>query len=272
MAQKRGGSPLGFPPFLRHPYFFLMFNCVHSPVFSGLHLLRSPISEVFPLARSQDMSCCWSAVTYEDPTPFIDEVSKSCPSLIVSPCHDQDTTDEGTPKKPHWHVVVKFARAVGSFKALAVLRPFSPANNHVEPCDPHAMVLYVTHETDAARAAGKPVYSGGVFLGDFVELRRRALSKKDKRSKVPTFEVNRDYDYLRKVVELCGSGFSTYSGILSYALNDSTLTDFSVWLFRNSYNVMQIVGAFSNAYSVQSSPNIADRLLNAVQDGRLDIE
>lgn len=42
------------------------------------------------------------------PANWREVLAESCVPAIVSPLHDKDTNPDGTPKKPHWHVMLMF--------------------------------------------------------------------------------------------------------------------------------------------------------------------
>lgn len=52
----------------------------------------------------------WTFVVYEDsaPSDWRERLSSECVPMFISPYHDQDTNPDGTPKKPHWHIVVMY--------------------------------------------------------------------------------------------------------------------------------------------------------------------
>lgn len=45
----------------------------------------------------------------ESPDDWIDQLQNTGLQFVVSPLHDKDTNPDGTPKKPHWHVIVSWS-------------------------------------------------------------------------------------------------------------------------------------------------------------------
>lgn len=52
----------------------------------------------------------WTFVVYADSAPedWRRILAEACVPMFVSPYHDADVNPDGTPKKPHWHVVVMY--------------------------------------------------------------------------------------------------------------------------------------------------------------------
>lgn len=46
--------------------------------------------------------------------------------------HDRDTEDDGTPKKPHWHIVIKYPHPRWN---TALAKDLGIAENYIKPCD-----------------------------------------------------------------------------------------------------------------------------------------
>ena len=53
----------------------------------------------------------WSFIVYPDSAPadWIEQLQFTGLPFCISPLHDKDTNPDGTPKKPHWHVLVCYA-------------------------------------------------------------------------------------------------------------------------------------------------------------------
>ena len=57
--------------------------------------------------------------------------------------HDKDKAEDGQPKKPHWHVVVRFKNAVWN---TAIAKELGIAPNYLEACkDVDGALLYLVH-------------------------------------------------------------------------------------------------------------------------------
>lgn len=61
--------------------------------------------------KRQDTRCrTFATVVYPDSAPdgWQDLLSGMCIPAMISPLHDKDLNPDGTPKKPHWHVILAF--------------------------------------------------------------------------------------------------------------------------------------------------------------------
>ena len=54
-------------------------------------------------------SCIWSTISYLD-SSSISDISESLNShfipAVISPLHCKDINDDGSPKKPHFHILI----------------------------------------------------------------------------------------------------------------------------------------------------------------------
>lgn len=70
---------------------------------------------------------------------------------VISPVHDRDVTEEGEPKKAHYHVVLAFHSLKSLKQVLELLEPFGIA--HVEPIhDKRAYIRYLVHLDTPSKA------------------------------------------------------------------------------------------------------------------------
>lgn len=95
--------------------------------------------------RAGKRARAWTAMAYPESVEpnWMDKLSEQLVEALVSPLHDKDVwTDEdeaenpahaaGTPKKPHWHIVVSFknpctyAKAKEIFDAIGAVTPPEP--------------------------------------------------------------------------------------------------------------------------------------------------
>lgn len=62
------------------------------------------------LLKSDIRKRAFSAVVYPESLPdgWLDKLKESCDQVIISPLHDKDENPDGKPKKPHYHVIMKF--------------------------------------------------------------------------------------------------------------------------------------------------------------------
>lgn len=69
----------------------------------------------------------------------------------ISPLHDKDLKEDGTPKKAHWHVIFAFQRMKTVEQVLSLVEPFGI--HHVEPVhDLKAYTRYLVHMDSPEKA------------------------------------------------------------------------------------------------------------------------
>lgn len=112
----------------------------------------------------------WVGVLYPDSAPddWADRLTNEGVPACVSPLHDQDTNADGTPKKPHWHVLlvwdgpIAYETAKAVMDAIgAVMPPKNPKPGEVKPwavtVRGSARYLCHTDNPDKARYAPEDV-------------------------------------------------------------------------------------------------------------------
>ena len=81
----------------------------------------------------------------------------------ISPLHDKDVKEDGTPKKPHYHIIVGFRRKVPDYKDFksyikevgGVVPPYNECIVH----DIEELDEYMSHDENCKSAEGKAVYN-----------------------------------------------------------------------------------------------------------------
>lgn len=82
------------------------------------------------------MSPTWLFLVWEESAPpdWMDKLGQIGIEGFVSPLHNLDVDDDGQPKKPHWHVMLRWPKGRTTYKnALAWARRIYPDVPHVEP-------------------------------------------------------------------------------------------------------------------------------------------
>lgn len=84
--------------------------------------IRNPPQDEKPQVEKKKYACC---ILYPDSTTYnvdsiISELANQHISFAVSPCHDRDVKEDGSPKKPHYHLLVAYSNAttLNNFKSL----------------------------------------------------------------------------------------------------------------------------------------------------------
>lgn len=86
-----------------------------------------------PRRNDEASSRVWNILLYpDDPSQsFAINALKGTAYSCVGILHDKDINDDGTPKKPHYHIVLKFANA----RSLSVVaNELRIDTNYLEPC------------------------------------------------------------------------------------------------------------------------------------------
>lgn len=91
------------------------------------------------------------AVLYPDDTSHCQCIDKLATShyRYIAILHDMDTFEDGTKKKPHWHVVIKFNQARWN---TAVAEELGISVNYLEACKSFdGSLLYLVHAEDETK-------------------------------------------------------------------------------------------------------------------------
>ena len=88
----------------------------------------------------------WGIVMYPDSRPanWKEILDENLTPYFVSPEHDKDVNGDGTPKKPHWHIVLMYSTP----KRVEQVKPIADALNAPAPEMLHNLkgaVRYLTH-------------------------------------------------------------------------------------------------------------------------------
>lgn len=122
-------------------------------------------------AKRGQRSRNWTFVAYPDSVPedWREKLDDEHLQWIESPLHDSDVNADGTPKKPHWHVMVIFS----SVKTYAQAKEIADLTNGTVPQvvkDKRAMVRYFVHmdnpEKTQYNVSDLIAHGGADILGD----------------------------------------------------------------------------------------------------------
>lgn len=106
------------------------------------------------ISQTDQRSTTWTFLAYPESVPenWIEILKSLHIPFIVSPLHDKDLKPDGTTKKPHYHIIVRF-RSKKSFKQIkeGVCDPLG--GPHPQPVfDFPMMVRYLAHLDDPEKA------------------------------------------------------------------------------------------------------------------------
>lgn len=110
-------------------------------------------------------------IVYCTPYDFLDKLTdKTSVSRYIAIYHDKDLKSDGSPKEPHYHIIVTFQNphfVNGVRKICPELRQELDCTILVEPVfDKCQSFLYLTHETEEAIDEGKPLYDSNLLLSN----------------------------------------------------------------------------------------------------------
>lgn len=150
----------------------------------------------------------WTFVLYPESAPedWRDQIDAHHVSWAASPLHDKDTNPDGTPKKPHWHVMI----------AYESLKSFDQANEISVPIkgticqmvkSPRAMVRYFAHMDNPEKAQYEKrdiLTRGGFDLEDMLKTSNQTK-----------------YDALKEMIQYCiDADVLEYEDLLVYAMHN----------------------------------------------------
>lgn len=96
----------------------------------------------------------WSIVLYPDSVPadWLEQLQKRGIKCAISPLHDRDTNADGSPKKPHWHLILAYDGPTTMSNVQSLSREFN-GPEYVLPLDHvRGMYRYFTHADNPEKA------------------------------------------------------------------------------------------------------------------------
>lgn len=88
----------------------------------------------------------WTFIVYPDSAPenWREIINDTHIPWVESPCHDKDKNPDGSPKKPHWHVMISFEGPITRNKIKEIIEPLnSPEPEKVGSAK--GMIRYFAH-------------------------------------------------------------------------------------------------------------------------------
>lgn len=95
----------------------------------------------------------WWFILYPESAPddFIDQLTNEMVPCVISPLHDKDIHKDGTLKKPHYHILLRYDGNTTYNHVLELTRRYN-ATIPLIPNSPSAAFQYLTHENDPSKA------------------------------------------------------------------------------------------------------------------------
>jgi hypothetical protein len=101
----------------------------------------------------KERSLYFAFLLYQEsaPSDWLDTLSGFHVPALVSPLHDNDMHDDGTQKKPHWHIILMFPTVKSIPQVIDLLSPFGI--HHVEVVHSRKVYTrYLCHLDDPDKA------------------------------------------------------------------------------------------------------------------------
>lgn len=118
----------------------------------------------------------WTFVLYPESCPADWEESLIGTPFVRSPLHDNDLNPDGTPKKPHWHVLVSF-QSPRSYEQIKELTDALKAPSPQSCKDTRALCRYFLHLDNPEKAQYKRedlLVGGGFDIDTALKLSKSA--------------------------------------------------------------------------------------------------
>lgn len=128
------------------------------------------------ITKCYGKSQTWAGVMYQDSAPpdWEDKLRMIGVAFAVSPLHDQDKTQDGHLKKPHWHIILHWSRGSTTYKtAEGITRGVLCGTIPIPLVSPRGYYRYFCHLDNPKKAQydSKDIVTGNGFdIGDFLEL------------------------------------------------------------------------------------------------------
>lgn len=156
----------------------------------------------------------------------------------ISPLHDKDSKEDGTPKKPHYHIIVGFRRKVPEYKDFkshikeygGVVPPYNLCIVH----DIEVLDKYLYHDENCESAEGKAFYNEeDVFRSETWDI-SAYITYTDKREK----KSENAKKALREIICYCSKTKCSFSELVDNFVEDS---DTLGVIMTNAYAITQYI-------------------------------
>lgn len=115
-----------------------------------------------------------------------DVLAEMCVPAIVSPLHDKDINPDGTPKKPHYHILLMFSgvktveQVYGLVQAFGAIRPQTVSNAQ-------SMARYFIHKDNPEKYQYDPAEIQNFSGADWSELVKTSRDRYDSLQEIIAF-------------------------------------------------------------------------------------
>ena len=126
--------------------------------------------------RFYGKSQVWAGIMYQDSAPadWEHQLRMLGVPFAVSPLHDSDIREDGTPKKAHWHVILYWPGGSTTYRtAAAIMRDVLHGTIPIPLVSPRGYYRYFCHLDNPKKAQYDPkdiINGNGFDIGNFLEL------------------------------------------------------------------------------------------------------
>lgn len=124
----------------------------------------------------------WAFIVYPESVPadWREQLQLSGLQCVISPLHDRDVNADGTPKKPHYHVILCYSGPT-SYSVVNALTNGQLGQSRPQPLEQvRGYYRYLTHEDNPEKAQYSRIdieTINGFDIRDFVELTKTEVEK-----------------------------------------------------------------------------------------------
>ena len=201
----------------------------------------------------------WSFIVYPDSAPadWIEQLQFTGLPFCISPLHDKDTNPDGTPKKPHWHVLVCYSgpTTFSNVKKNITDKVNAPHPQYLQSVK--GMYRYFTHQDNPE----KYQYNkndircfGGFSIDDYAEM---TMSEEDRLA--------------TSIEEIIFDNRITELYELYIFLKENNLTEQRIYLRRHTYFFDKLIASLrhSNVFYEYIDPETGEVLNTTTQDNEV---
>lgn len=114
---------------------------------------RKAVKKAYDAKRAGQRHPNWTAVVYPESAPadWRDRLDEHHIEWVESPLHDRDVNPDGTLKKPHWHIAMRFDCVKTYEQVMELLKPINaPSAKYVQSMK--GLLRYFTHMDNPEKA------------------------------------------------------------------------------------------------------------------------
>lgn len=156
----------------------------------------------------------------------------------ISPLHDKDVKEDGSKKKPHYHIIVGFRRKVPEYKDFksyvkeygGVVPPYNECIVH----DIEELDKYLSHDESCVSADGKAIYNDeDIYRSETWDI-SSYITYADKREK----KQEKAQQGLQDIIKYCSITKCSFSELVDNFIDDSDMLSV---IFNNAYALTQYI-------------------------------